>query len=190
MIQRTHLQQRSAELDEVREAIGLRPAAPAANWPDPGEPTSRTVTPSPDTAGGQRYPADWLSGRVRRVLAALTIVSAGVALTHQMLAGALASAHGAGLWGAAAALLAWPVPLIQPILAGAGALLLSIVGMLTGGWRPRGSRQNGLVVAGAIAAVLGAGPMVLICGLTVVVGALALAVGLVIACCLLALLGR
>ena len=96
MIRRTHLQQGSAELDEVREAIGLRPAAPAANWPDPGEPASGTATPSLDTAGWERYPADSLSGRVRRVLAALTIVSAGVALTHQMLAGALASAHGAG----------------------------------------------------------------------------------------------
>jgi len=190
MIRRTYLQQGSAELDEVREAIGLRPAAPAANWPDPGEPVSRAATPSPDIARWERYPADSLSGRVRQVLAALTIVSAGVALTHQMLAGALASAHGAGLRGAAAALLAWPVPLIQPILAGAGALVLSVVGMLTGGWRHPGSRQNGLVAAGAMAAVLGAGPMVLVCGLTVVVGVLALAVGLVIARCLLALLGR
>ena len=82
------------------------------------------------------------------------------------------------------------MPLLQPVLAGADALVLSVVGMLTGGWRHPGSRQNGLLVAGAIAAVLGAGPMVLVCGLTVVVGVLALAAGLVIACCLLALLGR
>jgi hypothetical protein len=190
MIRWTYLQQGSAELDEVRNAIGLRPAAPATNWPDPGEPMSWAATPSPDIARWDTYPADSLSGRVRQVLAALTIVAAGVALTHQMLAGALASAHGAGLRGAAAALLACPVPLIQPILAGAGALVLSVVGMLTGRWRHPGSRQNGLVVAGAMAAVLGAGPMVLVCGLTVVVGVLALAVGLVIARCLLALLGR
>lgn len=178
MMRRTHWQQGSAELDEVREAIGLRPAGPAVNWP------------GPDTAGWGRYPTTSLSSKVRRVLAAVTAVSGGVALTHQMLAGVLASAHGVGPWGAAATLLAWPVPLLQPVLAGAGALVLSVVGMLTGGWRLLRSRQNGLVAVGAMAAVLGGGPMVLICGLTMVLGVLALAVGLIIACCLLVLLVR
>jgi len=189
-MRRTYLQQGSAELDEVREAIGLRPAGPAVGGPDGGGPAPGAPGSGPDVGRLARYPADSLSGRVRRLVGAVTAVSAGVALTHQMLAGALASAHGAGPWGAAAALMAWPVPLIQPILAGAGALVLSAVGMLTGGWRHLTPRQNGLLVAGAIAAVLGAGPMVLVCGLTVVMGVLALAVGLVIACCLFALLVR
>ena len=123
-------------------------------------------------------------------MGAVTAVSAGVALTHQILAGALANAHGAGPWGAAAALLAWPMPLIQPILAGTGALALSAVGMLTGEGRHLTPRQNRLLVAGGVAAVLGAGPMVLVCGLTVVMGVMALAVGLVLARCLLALLVR
>lgn len=190
MMRPTHLQQGSTELDEVREAIGLRPARPAVSGPDRGEPTPRTPGSRPAVGRPVRYPAYSLSGRVRRLVGAVTAVSAGVALTHQILAGALASAHGAGPWGAAAALLAWPVPLIQPILAGTGALVLSAIGMLTGGWRHLTPRQNEVLVAGAIAAVLGAGPMVVVCGLTVVFGVLALAVGLVIACCLLALLGR
>ncbi len=190
MMRRTRPQQGSAELDEVREAIGLGPAGPAVSGPDGGEPTPGAPGSSAGVDTRVRYPAGSLSGRVRRLVGAGTAVSAGVALTHQMLAGALASAHGAGPWGAAAALLAWPVPLIQPILAGAGALVLSAVGMLTGGWRHLTPGQNGLLVAGAMAAVLGAGPMALVCGLTVVLGVLALAVGLVIACCLLALLVR
>lgn len=190
MTRRTHLQQGSAELDEVREAIGLRPAGPAVSGQDGGEPAPGAPGSGPDVGRPVRYPAGSLSGRVRRLVGTVTAVSAGVALTHQILAGALASANGAGPWGAAAALMAWPVPLIQPILAGAAALVLSAIGMLTGGWRHLTPRQNGLLVAGAIAAVLGAGPMVLVCGLTVVMGVLALAVGLLIACCLLALLGR
>jgi len=190
MMRRTHLQQGSVELDEVREAIGLRPAGLAVIGLHEGEPALGAPGSGPDVGRRVRYPAGSPSGGVRRLVGAVTAVSAGVALTHQMLAGALASAHGAGPWGAAAALLAWPVPLIQPILAGAGALVLCAVGMLTRGWRHLTPRHNGLLVAGAVAAVLGAGPMVLVCGLTVVMGVLALAVGLVIACCLFALLVR
>ena len=190
MMRQTYPQQGSVELDEVREAIGLRAARPAARWQAPGEPAPGAPAPGPDATRSGTDPAGSLSGRVRRVLAAITTVSAGVALTHQMLASALASVHGAGLWGAAAVLLAWPVPLMQPVLAGAGALVLSGAGLLTGGWRHLGARQSRLVVAGAIAAVLGAGPMVLVCGLTVALGVLVLAAALAIVCCLVALLGR
>jgi hypothetical protein len=125
---------------------------------------------------------------MRQLLSVVTVVSGGVALTHQVLAGALA--HGGGPWGAAATLLAWPVPLIQPILAGAGALLLCAVGVMTTGWRDIGPRQDWLLLAGAIAAVLGAGPMVLVCVLTAVVCVLIVVVGLVILFYMLALLLR
>lgn len=125
-----------------------------------------------------------------QLVGAVAAMSGGVALSHQMLAGALAGAHGAGLFGAAAALLAWPVPLMQPILAGAGALVLCAVGVLTGGWRRLGPGQDWLLAGAAMAAVLGAGPMVLVCALIAVVCVLAVIAGLAILFCLLALLLR
>jgi hypothetical protein len=125
---------------------------------------------------------------MRQAIGGVAIVSGGVALTHQVLAGALA--HGGGPWGAAATLLAWPVPLLQPILAGVGALVLCAVGLVTGAWRRSGPRQYWLLLGGAIAAVLGAVPMVLVCALTAVVGVLIVVAGLAILSCLLSLLLR
>jgi hypothetical protein len=110
--------------------------------------------------------------------------------SSEAMAGALAGAHGAGPWGAAAALLAWPVPLLQPVLAGAGALVLCAVGVLTGGWRRIGTRQGWLLAGAAIAAVLGAMPMVVVCAVTAVVCVLAVIFGLAITFYLLALLLR
>jgi hypothetical protein len=125
---------------------------------------------------------------MRQLLGAVTALCGGVALTHQVVASALA--HGGGAWGAAATLLAWPLPLLQPILAGVGASVLCAVGVVTGGWRDIGPRQGWLLLAGAIAAVLGAGPMVLVCALTAVVCVLVVVLGLVILFYLLALLLR
>ncbi len=178
----------SAELNEVRDTIRLRPAGPADGWTTPGEAAPGATVPYPDVVRWGGYPADWLSRRMRQLVGAVTVVSGGVALTHQVLAGALA--HSRGPWGAAATLLTWPVPLIQPILAGVGALVLCAVGVVTGGWRDIGPRQDWLLLAGAIAAVLGAGPMVLVCALTAVVCVLVVVVGLVILFYLLALLLR
>jgi hypothetical protein len=62
--------------------------------------------------------------------------------------------------------------------------------VMTGGWRHIGPRQGWLLLAGAVAAILGAGPMVVVCALTAVVCLLAVVVGLVISFCLLALLLR
>jgi hypothetical protein len=178
----------SAELNEIRETIGLRPAGPADGWTTQGGTAPGASVPYPDVARRRGYPADRLSRRICQLIGAITAVSGGVALTHQVLAGALA--HGGGPWGAAATLLAWPVPLIQPILAGIGALVLCAVGVVTGGWRDIGPRQDWLLLAGAIVAVLGAGPMVLVCALTAIVCVLVVVVGLVILFYLLALLFR
>jgi hypothetical protein len=178
----------STELNQVREAIGLRPAGSADGWTTPGQAVPGAPAPYPDFVRRGGYPAGWLSRRMRQLVGAVTAVSGGVALIHQVLAGALA--HGGGPWGAAAALLTWPVPLIQPILAGVGALVLCAVGVVTGGWRRIGPRQGWLLLAGVMAAVLGAGPMVLVCALTVVVCVLVVVVGLVILFYLLALLLR
>jgi hypothetical protein len=180
--------QGSPELNEVRETIGLRPAGPADGWTPLGETTPGAWVPYPDVVRPGGYPTGWLSRRMRQLLGAVTVVSGGAALTHQVLAGVLA--RGRVPWDAAAALLAWPVPLIQPILAGVGALVLCAVGVMTGGWRHIEPRQNWLLLAGAIAAVLGAGPMVLVCALTAVVCVLVVVFGFVILLYLLALLLR
>lgn len=181
--------QGSAELNKVRETIGLRPVGPADEWTTPGETAPGASVPYPVVVGRGGYPAYWLSRRMRQLVGGVTVVSGGVALTHQALAGALA--QGGGPWGAAATLLAWPVPLIQPIFAGVGALVLCAVGVMTGGWRDIGPRQELLLLlAGAIAAVLGAGPMVLVCALTAAVCALIVVVGLVILFYMLAALLR
>jgi hypothetical protein len=124
------------------------------------------------------YPLGALNYMMRQLVGAVTIVSGGVALTHQVLASALA--HHWGPWGAAAALLAWPVPLIQPILAGIGALVLCAVGVMTRGWRDIGPTQDWLLLAGAIAALLGAGPMLLVCALTAVAFVVLAIIGFVI----------
>jgi hypothetical protein len=178
----------SAELNEVRETIGLRLARPAKGRTTPGQAAPSAPVPYPSVVRRGGYPAGWLGRRIRQLVGAVTAVSGGVALTHQILAGALAPAGGP--WGAAAALLAWPVPLLQPVLAGVGALILCAVGAMTGGWRHIGPRQGWLLLAGAVAAILGAGPMVVVCALTAVVCLLAVVVGLVISFCLLALLLR
>jgi hypothetical protein len=180
--------QRSPELNDVRETIGLQPAGPADGWTTPGQAMPGTYVPYPDIVRRGGYPVGRLSRRMRQLIAALTAMSGGVALTHQVLAGALA--HGGGLWDAAATLMAWPVPLVQPILAGIGALVLCAVGVVTGGWRDIEPRQDWLLLAGAIAAVLGAGPMVLVCALTAVACVLIVVTGLVILFYLLALLLR
>ena len=171
--------QRSPELDEVREAIGLRSAGRANRLETIGQPVPGTSVPPSDVMMG-RYTALSLSRGMRRFVGVVIAVAGGVALTHQLLVGALAGAHGAGAWGAAATLLAWPAPLMQPILAGLGTLVLCAVGVVTRGWRDIGLGQAWLAMAGTIAAVLGAGPMVLVCVLTAIVFVLAVTIGLVI----------
>ena len=127
---------------------------------------------------------------MRQLVAIVTAVSGAVALTHQVLTGAFEGAHGAGPWGAAATLLAWPAPLAQPILAGVGAVVLCAIGALTGGWHHMRPRQHWLLPGASVAAVLGATPMVLVCAITAAVCVLAIAIGLVILFYLLAQLLR
>ena len=66
MMRRTHLQQGSAELDEVREAIGLRPAGLAVIGLYEGEPALGAPGSGQDVGRRVRYPAGSLSGRARR----------------------------------------------------------------------------------------------------------------------------
>ena len=85
-------------------------------------------------------------------------------------------------------MLTWPLPMTQPILAGVATFVLLGIAVQTNGWRQVTARQNRLVLGFAIAAILGAGPMVLFCALTVVVFLLVISFGLMFLVILLLLL--
>jgi hypothetical protein len=186
---RTRLQ-RSAELDEVREVIGLRPSGPTVRLTTSAQSVRHASMLHSNFVSREGYPVGSLSVRMRQLAGMIAAVSGGVASTHQVLAGALAGAHGAGPWGAAATLLAWPVTLAQPVLAGVGAFVLCAVGALTGGWRHLSPRQNWLLLGASTSAILGDAPMVLVCAITAAVCVLAVVIGLVILSYLLAQLLR
>jgi hypothetical protein len=174
-------------LDSVRRQLGLRGTRSSSGPEHRTHPTA-TVTPGLGDVQVTDYPADPLSRGTRRLLGATTALSGIVALTHQLLAGALSAAHGTGVLGAAHTLLSWPAPLAQPILAGIGALVLAVIGVDARGWRRVSPRQNWYLLVFTIVAVLGAGPMVLVCVLAVAAVGLALAFCFVIFVGLLALL--
>jgi hypothetical protein len=119
-----------------------------------------------------------LGMRTRWSLAIITAVAGIVALTHQSLTVALASAHGDRVMEAAHTMLTWPLSMTQPILAGVAAFVLLGIAVQTSGWRLVTARQSRLVVGFAIAAILGAGPTVLFCVLTVVVFLLVISLAL------------
>jgi hypothetical protein len=96
-------------------------------------------------------------------------VSGIVAATHQSLTAALASAHRDSALKAAHAMLTWPLPMTQPILAGVAAFVLLGLALQTNGWRQVTARQSRLSLGFAVAGILGASPMVLFCALTVVI---------------------
>lgn len=136
----------------------------------------------------RRDPTGALNTRTRRFLWVL-IGTAGVAtLTHESLTVALASAERDSALKAAHAMLTWPLPMAQPILAGIATFALLGVAVQTNGWRQVTARQNRLILGFAIAAILGAGPMVLFCALTVVVFLLVISFGLMFLVVLLLLL--
>jgi hypothetical protein len=76
----------------------------------------------------------------------------------------------------------------QPILAGTAAFVLIAIGIQAHGWRQVTRRQCWYLVGFTVAAIMGAGPMVLLLALTLAVIALAIGIGLVVFLCLLALL--
>jgi hypothetical protein len=103
-----------------------------------------------------------------------------VALTHQPVTDALAASHSAAVLHAAHAILVWPTPLVQPVLAGVGAFVLSIIGVDSRGWRQVTRRQRWYLFASTAAALFGAAPMALVCVLTVALISLAIMIGLLI----------
>lgn len=136
------------------------------------------VGPGPVKATTPGEPADGLDKSTRWILGIITAVAAIVALTHESLTAALASAHRDRALMAAHALLSWPLPMTQPILAGIAAFVLLGIAMQTNGWRQVTARQGRLLLGFAVAAIIGAGPMVLFCLLTVVIFLLVISFGL------------
>jgi hypothetical protein len=135
------------------------------------------VDPSLVRVPGPGYPGA-LDPRTRRFLWITIATGIIVALTHQSLTAALASAHRDSALKAAHAMLSWPLPMTQPILAGVAAFVLLGLAVQTNGWRRVTAQQGRLLVGFTAAAILGAGPMLLFCALTVAILVLALALGL------------
>jgi hypothetical protein len=148
-------------------------------WEEVG-PLNTPIDPEPLKALAPGDPAEALDKRTRRFLGITIAVAGIVALTHQSLTAALASAHRDSALKAAHAMLTWPLPMTQPILAGVAAFVLLGIAVQTNGWRQVSARQSRLLLGFEIAAVLGAGPMVLFCVLTVVLFSLVISLGLVI----------
>ena len=144
--------------------------------------------PEPTKGSMPEDSAEVLGTRARRLLGIIAAVAGIVALTHESLTAALASTHRDAALKAAHALLTWPLPMTQPILAGIAAFVLLGIAVQTNGWRQVTARQSRLVLGFAIAAILGAGPMVLFCVLTVVVFLLVISFGLMFLLVLLMLL--
>lgn len=141
---------------------------PPGVWDELGR-LNTPLAPEPVKAPTPGDPAGALGKGTRRFLAITIAVSAIVALTHQSLTATLASAHRDSALKAAHAMLTWPLPMTQPILAGVAAFVLLGIAVQTNGWRQVSARQSRLLLGFVTAAVLGAGPMVLFCVLTVVI---------------------
>ena len=174
-------------LDLVRRQRGLSRTRSSFRQADrtfpagPGVPAAAGVI----RAGG--YPAEALGPGSRRMLGFATAISGAVALTHQLLTAALGATHSFGVFAAAHALLSWPLPLAQPILAGVGALVLGVIGLDTRGWRRVSRWQGRFLLAFTVASVAAAGPMVGVCLLFAAAIAVAIAAGMMIFLALLAL---
>jgi hypothetical protein len=115
-----------------------------------------------------------------------------VALTHHSLTAALASAHRDSALRVAHAMLTWPLPMTQPVVAGVATFVLLGFAVQTTGWRRVSVRQGRFLMGFAIAAALGAGPMVLFCALTalICVMVITLALALLLILFLLLLIAR
>jgi hypothetical protein len=102
-----------------------------------------------------------------------------VSITHGLLVGGLADAS-SGPWSATRAVVSWPAPLAQQILAGVAAVALLVIAMATGGFRRVSRRLTWPLRAATVAALMGAGPMVLVCAVTVLVWVLIVVVAIAI----------
>jgi hypothetical protein len=149
---------------------------------------ARVNTPLNPEPAKTWMPVEVFGMRTRRWLAIISAIAGIAAVTHQSLIAALASAHRNSALKAAHTLLTWPLPTAQPMLAGVAAFVLLGIAVQTNGWRQVTSRQSRLLLGFVIVAVIGAGPMVVFCVLTVIIFSLIISFGLMILLILLLLL--
>jgi hypothetical protein len=172
-------------LDEVRERSGLRSVSPEpTNQRSAGTQTSASIRLG-DVAQAGRYPAEELSTRTRLFIGGAAAAAGIVALTHGLLADALASDH-AGAWNVARALVSWPFPVAQQVVAAIAAVTLLVIALSTEGYDHVSPGKSWPLLAATIAAVLGAGPTVLVCAVTAVVWALIIVLVIVVVIAILA----
>lgn len=157
-------------LDEVRDRVGLRSSPPTpVPWPAAGTPPARTSPARPaEVARAGRYPAEELYARTRWFVTGTAVTAAVVAVTHGLLAGWLAHASGRP-WSAARALVSWPSPAAQQVLAAAAAVALAGLAAATDGYRRVGRELSWPLLAATVAAVLGAAPVVVVVVVTAAV---------------------
>jgi hypothetical protein len=160
----TDLSYPEAAAPEVWDAVGH------LNTPHDSEPY-RAPTPGD--------PGEGLDKKTRRFLWILITVAGIAALAHESLTVALANAHRDSALKVAHAMLTWPLPMTQPILAGLATFVLMGMAVQTNGWRQVTARQSRLLLGFIIAAILGAAPLVLFCLLTVAIFLLIITFGLV-----------
>lgn len=168
-------------LDEVRERAGLRPSRPAAaaslaggGWPAGGA----SIRLSDVARAGRR--SEELGRRTRWLAAGAAGAAAVVATGHGLIAGWLAHAGG-GPWSVARALTSWPSPVAQQVLAIAAAITLAGLAIATGGFRRVSRELSWPLFAAVVAALLGAGPVLLACVVVVAWAAALLALALLVA---------
>jgi hypothetical protein len=137
------------------------------------------VDPMPGGVPDQEY-SDGLGSGTRRGLWTTIAIGVTVAAAHQPLTTALANSHRDTALKAAHAVLAWPLPVTQPIVAGFAAFVLLGFAVQTTGWRVVSARQARLVIGFAVATVLAAGPMILFVTLTVLLCVVIIAIALTI----------
>lgn len=167
-----------AELSRAQHELGLVAAAMQSL---PGEVArlNNPFYPPPVRVPEPQYPEPF-DPRTRRFLWITIAAGITVALTHHSLTVALASAHHASALRTAHAMLTWPLPMTQPVVAGVGAFVLLGFAVQTAGWRRVSVRQGRLLMGFAIATVFGAGPMVLFCVLTALMCVVLISLALVI----------
>ena len=186
----------SLELDEIRIRLGLNTfhRAPTVTPPRAASPVRLSEPSSPPSApqlsdalarAGAR-PRE-LEEPYRALLWALAGIATLVAAFHALIAGAFGRGS-AGWADLAHGILTWPHPLVQPVIAGGAAVVIIGYAAVTGGLRNTAPADENALLGAAVAALVGAVPLVVVVAAFVVAWALIIAVIFAVVLGILALL--